>query len=68
MSQALLSGVWGGKNKNVISPIVIGQHNSTLAPTIDLLLSYGSVLEVAWSMYSRSSESGKGGLMGVKQM
>lgn len=54
--------VWG-KNKNVISPIVIGQHNSTLAPTIDLLLSYGSVLGVAWSMYSRSSESGKGGLM-----
>lgn len=34
------------KNKNIISPTVIGHHNSTLAPTIDLLLCYGSVLGV----------------------
>ena len=37
--------VWE-KNKNIISPTVIGHHNSTLAPTIDLLLCYGSVLGV----------------------
>ena len=47
MSQALLSGVYMGekkKQKNIISPIVIGHHNSRLAPTIDLSLCYDSVL------------------------